>query len=204
MCTFEQLQKANETIKTTDIKGKAYAEVPQRIKAFRMIYPDGFIKTEIISNENGVCVMRAVVGYESEGRERILGTGTAYEKESANYINKTSYIENCETSAVGRAFGMAGFGIDTSVASFEEVQNAIAQQEAMKKKPEAKQTTNEIKEGAMRAFLIEHEIAPDWVCKMYKIKDLNDLTQSQATAITNNIAKFKEEFEKAKASGEWG
>jgi len=203
MCTFEQLQKANETIKTTDIKGKAYAEVPQRIKAFRMIYPDGFIKTEIISNENGVCVMRAIVGYEREGRERILGTGTAYEKESANYINKTSYIENCETSAVGRALGMAGFGIDTSVASFEEVQNAIAQQEAMKKKPEAKQTANEIKEGAMRAFLIEHEIAPDWVCKMYKIKDLNDLTQSQATAITNNIAKFKEEFEKAKASGEW-
>lgn len=204
MCTFEQLQKANETIKTTDIKGKAYAEVPQRIKAFRMIYPDGFIKTEIISNENGVCVMRAVVGYESEGRERILGTGTAYEKESANYINKTSYIENCETSAVGRALGMAGFGIDTSVASFEEVQNAIAQQEAMKKKPEPKQTTNEIKEGAMRTFLIEHEIAPDWICKMYKVKDLNDLKTSQAAAITNNIAKFKEEFEKAKASGEWG
>lgn len=204
MCTFEQLQKANETIKTTDIKGKAYAEVPQRIKAFRMIYPDGFIKTEIISNENGVCVMRAIVGYERESGERILGTGTAYEKESANYINKTSYIENCETSAVGRALGMAGFGIDTSVASFEEVQNAIAQQEAMKKKPEAKQTANEIKEGAMRAFLIEHEIAPDWVCKMYKIKDLNGLTQSQAAAITNNIAKFKEEFEKAKASGEWG
>jgi hypothetical protein len=204
MCTFEQLQKANETIKTTDIKGKAYAEVNQRIKAFRIIYPDGFIRTEIISNENGVCIMKACVGYESEGRERILGTGTAYEKESANYINKTSYIENCETSAVGRALGMAGFGIDTSVASFEEVQNAIAQQEAMKKKTEVKQTTKEIKEGAMRAFLIEHEIAPDWVCKMYKIKDLNDLKDAQAAAITNNIAKFKEEFEKAKASGEWG
>jgi hypothetical protein len=212
MCTFEQLQKANETIKTTDIKGKAYAEVNQRIKAFRIIYPDGFIRTEIISNENGVCIMKACVGYESEGRERILGTGTAYEKEGSSFINDTSYIENCETSAVGRALGMAGIGIDTSVASLEEVQNAIIQQEdikkkqqeAMKKKQEAKQTTNEIKEGAMRAFLIEHEIAPDWVCKMYKIKDLNDLKDAQAAAITNNIAKFKEEFEKAKASGEWG
>lgn len=203
MCTFEQLQKANETIKTTDIKGKAYAEVNQRIKAFRMLYPDGFIKTEIVSNENGVCIMKACVGYESEGREKILGTGTAYEKEGSSFINSTSYIENCETSAVGRALGMAGIGIDTSVASLEEVQNAIIQQEAMKKKPEPKQTTKEIKEGAMRAFLIEHEIAPDWVCKMYKIKDLNDLTHSQAGAITNNIAKFKEEFEKAKASGQW-
>lgn len=58
----------------------------------------------------------------------VLGTGTAYEKEGSTFINKTSYIENCETSAVGRALGMAGFGIDTSIASAEEVQNAIANQ----------------------------------------------------------------------------
>ena len=38
--TFEDIQKANETIKTTDIKGKDYAEVNQRIKAYRMVYPN--------------------------------------------------------------------------------------------------------------------------------------------------------------------
>ena len=61
-----------------------------------------------------------------------MGTGTAYEKENSSFINKTSYIENCETSAVGRALGMAGFGIDTSVASAEEVANAITQQDSEK------------------------------------------------------------------------
>lgn len=122
--TYEELKKANASIKTTNIQNKEYAEVNQRIKAFRMIYPEGFIRTEIVSLENGICIMRAEAG---EG-ERILATGTAYEKEGSTFINKTSYIENCETSAVGRALGMLGIGIDTSVASAEEVGNAIAQQ----------------------------------------------------------------------------
>lgn len=89
--TFENIQKANETIKTTDIKGKEYAEVNQRIKAFRMLYPQGSIETELISNENGICIFKATVKNE-EGK--ILGTGTAYEKENSSFINKTSYIEN--------------------------------------------------------------------------------------------------------------
>lgn len=126
--TYEDIKKANDSIKPTDIKGKDYAEVNQRIKAFRMLYPTGTISTEMLSNENGVCIFKATVGYEEDGNFTILGTGTAYEKEGSSFINKTSYIENCETSAVGRALGMAGLGIDTSVASAEEVQNAIANQ----------------------------------------------------------------------------
>ena len=116
---------ANEQINTTDIKGREYAEVNQRIKAFRMVYPDGTITTELLSNQNGVCIFRAVV---SNNEGKVIGTGTAYEKEDSSFINKTSYIENCETSAVGRALGMCGFGIDVSVASAEEVQNAIQNQ----------------------------------------------------------------------------
>lgn len=130
--TYEDIRKANESIKTTDIKGKEYAEVPQRVKAFRMLYPLGFIRTEMISNEGEpgkrVCVFRACVGVG----EITLGTGTAYESEASSFINKTSYIENCETSAVGRALGFAGLGIDTSIASYEEVQNAIQNQSAGK------------------------------------------------------------------------
>ena len=129
MATYEDIKKANETIKTTDIKGKAYAEVNQRIKAFRMVYPSGAIITEMISNENGVCVFRAEVYSAFYGdHPGLLGVGHAYEKEDSTFINKTSYIENCETSAVGRALGMAGFGIDTSVASYEEVKTAMANQ----------------------------------------------------------------------------
>ena len=132
--SYLDLAIANETIKTTDIKGKDYAEVNQRIKAFRMVYPQGTIETEMVSNENGVCIFRANV-YDDD---ILLGTGTAYEKENSSFINKTSYIENCETSAVGRALGMAGFGIDTSVASAEEVQNAINNQVTISTEDEAR------------------------------------------------------------------
>lgn len=124
LITFSELEKANASIRTTQISGKDYAEVNQRIKAFRMVYPAGTIETQMLSNEGGVCIFRATV----RDGINILATGTAYEKEGSSFINKTSYIENCETSAVGRALGMAGFGIDTSVASAEEVQTAILNQ----------------------------------------------------------------------------
>ena len=140
MYNFEQLQKANASIKTTNVQGKDYAEVNQRIKAFRSLCPGGAILTEMISCENGVCIFKATICDEEM---RVLGTGTAYEKEGSTFINKTSYIENCETSAVGRALGMCGFGIDTSIASAEEVQNAIKHQgnPPQNNQPQGKQLT---------------------------------------------------------------
>ena len=128
--TFDDIQSANSAIRTTDINNKPYAEVNQRIKAFRMLYPTGTISTEIISNADGVVIFKASV---MDDTGKLLGTGTAYEKEMSSFINKTSYIENCETSAVGRALAMCGIGIDMSVASYEEVANAIKQQETKKK-----------------------------------------------------------------------
>ena len=129
---YKKLEEINKMLKTTNIKGKEYAEVNERIKAFWQLCPEGRIETNIYSLENGMCVIKAYV-YENIEDERPRATGTAYEKEGSTFINKTSYIENCETSAVGRALGNAGIGIDTSVASAEEVQNAIIQQDGEKK-----------------------------------------------------------------------
>lgn len=125
---WQSLVKANAAIRTTNIKGKEYAEVNQRVKAFRTLYPEGFITTEILCREGGLCIIKATVGHYADGIGVILATGTAYEKEGSSQINRTSYIENCETSAVGRALGMAGFGIDTSIASADEMNNALLQQ----------------------------------------------------------------------------
>jgi hypothetical protein len=169
MATFEDICKANETIKTTDIKGKAYAEVNQRIKAFRMVYPNGSIATELLSNENGVCVFKASV-FDNE--TLLLGTGHAYEKESSSFINKTSYIENCETSAVGRALAMAGFGIDTSIASAEEVGNAINNQ----------QSKEDVLKGAKaktEVLKILNSKSPEYVKNVldhYGIKEIKEIT----------------------------
>ena len=132
---WESLKQVNEELKTVDIKGKDYVEVNKRVMAFRCLEPNGSITTEIISLENGVVVMKATV---TSGDGKVLGTGFAYEKESSSFINKTSYIENCETSAVGRALGFCGIGVDSSIASAEEVANAIHQQNNLATEQEKK------------------------------------------------------------------
>lgn len=131
------LEKVNEEVKSTTLKndktGKIigdYVEVNQRVLAFRKLYPEGFIMTDMISNENGVCIFKAQIGYYAEdGSINWLSNGYAYEKEGSTFINKTSYIENCETSAVGRALGFLGIGIDANIASKEEVINTVVNQD---------------------------------------------------------------------------
>ena len=65
----------------------------------------------------------------------MVAQGHAHEEKSSSNINKTSYVENCETSAIGRALGILGIGIDTSVATANEVQDAIDKQQAIVDNP---------------------------------------------------------------------
>ena len=159
-------------LKTIDIKGKEYVEVNERIKYFRENYPTGQIITEMLSDFDGVCVFKATISVDGVVR----ATGHAYEKENSTFINKTSYIENCETSAVGRALGIFGIGVDTSIASAEEVLNAINNQKETPKKT-VKATTKQIE--------IIKELVPDTkkITDYYKIKKLEDLTVEQASEI---------------------
>ena len=118
---------ANYKFKTTNIKGKEYVEVNERIKYFRTAeqYKGWSLSTEIVDLNSDSCVIKATIA-DSSGY--ILATGYAQEDKSSSYINKTSYVENCETSAWGRALANLGIGIDTSIASSNEVQIAIAKQ----------------------------------------------------------------------------
>lgn len=180
------IDQANKAIKTTDIKGKFYAEVNQRIKAFRMVYPNGYIENSMIFNEGGVCVFRSEVGTYENGEKRILATGTAYEKENSSFINKTSYIENCETSACGRALGMAGFGIDTSVASAEEVQNAMANQEQKPNKESgAKATPEQVK--ILSEMYTDENL--EKLLKVQGVKKIEDITAVKASEIIAALKK---------------
>ena len=189
MNLWHLMDQANKECKTSPIKDRPYVEVNERIKAFRKVYPDGFIITEMVSNENGVCVFRSEVGFYLESGDcRIIGTGTAYEKEGSTFINKTSYIENAETSAVGRALGMAGFGIDVSVASAEEVANAIANQgEKPKSKPTstAKATPEQIK------ILAEKYTGEnlDKLLKAQGVDKIEDISAAEASSIITQLKK---------------
>lgn len=128
--SYERITEVNKNLRFTNVRGKNYAEVAQRVQAFRDLIPDGYITTTIEKIEGGVVLMKAEAGYyDIEGKPVMLATGYAFERQDASNINKTSFIENCETSAVGRALGFIGLGSEKSIASAEEVKQAIETQE---------------------------------------------------------------------------
>ena len=181
MTKYEDIKKANESLSSLDVKGKEYIQVNERVKAFRMVYPEGTIQTEMLSNDNGVCVFKA----SAYNGDLLLATGHAYEKEGSTFINKTSYIENCETSAIGRCLGMCGFGIDTSIASAEEVQNAINNQE----EDDFKEHNN--LEMALDKLIEQESVDYDKLVEKYKTDDIHKMSVKQIKNAIANIDKFE-------------
>ena len=122
---YQEIANVNAEIKTIDLKGKSYASVAERVTAFRKLFPTGFITTEIVSHDGTTVLMKATAGATTEeGNQIVLGTGFAQEVKGKGMVNGTSYIENCETSAVGRALGMIGIGVTGSICSAEEFDHA--------------------------------------------------------------------------------
>ena len=130
---------SNAKIKTTNIKGKQYAEVHERIKHFRgePNYASLGINTEVLEwdKDKEEIVIRATIYDTRNDIGRILASGIAHERrdDKQSFVNKTSYVENAETSAIGRALACMGIGIEDAYASAFEVANAIAQQDGKKK-----------------------------------------------------------------------
>lgn len=106
------------------IHGKLYESVALRVSKFRSEHTDYSLVTEIISDEDDLVVMKATIA-DPEGR--IRATGYAQEKRGLGNINKTSALENCETSAIGRALACFGY-TGESFASSDEMTAAMAEQ----------------------------------------------------------------------------
>ena len=118
--TYENICKANDLIKTVELKGKQYAKAKERVKAFRYLYPNGSIQTDLIKADKDEILFKAMAYDENLF---LLSTGYARGKS-----NKFFALEDTETSAVGRCLGLLGLGIDTSIASAEEVQDATTKE----------------------------------------------------------------------------
>lgn len=175
---YEEIQKVCGELGTVDIKGKEYVQVNQRVIAFRKLFPEGSIVTDLIEFGGGVCVVKATI-YDDG---KVISTGLAYEKEGSTFINKTSYVENCETSAVGRALGLLGIGIDTSIASADEMQTAIVNQASEKDAP--------ILRSQILALAGNDEMRVNkYVGKLFAGKILTDLTAPQLAALKIDLAK---------------
>lgn len=127
---YKDIEQVNSEIKKTDIKGKQYAEVSERVLAFRKLNPNGKILTEIIDKTENDVTIKATIYDENE---KELATGYASETKKG-LVNSISMLENCETSAIGRALGFCGFGIDNGIASGQDM--AKVEQLKLKNKKE--------------------------------------------------------------------
>lgn len=134
---------SNYKFKTTNIRGKQYVEVNERIKFFRQEekYNLWGIHTDFPLIDSEQCLCKCTI-VDADGD--VIAQGHAHEVRGSSNINKTSYVENCETSAVGRALAMLGIGIDTSIASANEVTEAIAKQEEMVNNPHVQKLSKKL------------------------------------------------------------
>ena len=164
---------ANYQFKTTNIRGKQYVEVNERIKYFRTEprYDGWALETELLSLDENSCVVRASIR-NTEGA--VVAMGLAQEDRSSSMVNKTSYVENAETSAWGRALANLGIGIETSIASAQEVQVAIGKQNlTTSKQPlttevmdKMKVALSEGKEDKVREALSKYETSKEQIAEL--------------------------------------
>lgn len=137
-----------------NIHGKEYLTVSDRIHAMREANPDWRVITHLV-DKGQLVVMSATI---QDGEGKTIATGYAEEERGSSNINRTSALENCETSAVGRALAFAGYQ-GTEIASADEVVNAINQQAAKDAEQRAARCMRVVLECAGSVAAIKQNIA---------------------------------------------
>ena len=140
-----------------DIHGKKYETVARRVKDFWADHPDYSLSTKLM--DRGELVLVKATLRDPTGR--ILATGYAEEDRNASKINKTSAVENCETSAIGRCLGTFGRG-GISIASADELAAAVVQQQESEKLERLRAHNAAVREHiesvvAIKAYLLNDE-----------------------------------------------
>lgn len=114
-----------------------YETVEARLEKFWAKFKDGRVETHLISNDNGQYVFVAHLYRTSAIDELSFSTGWAQETIGQGMVNKTSALENCETSAIGRALANANFATSGKRASRSEMEKVV-RADAPQTKPAAK------------------------------------------------------------------
>lgn len=175
---YKDISKVNEEMPKIDIKGKDYIDVASRVQAFRKLMPNGSIETNIEFLQDGVVTMSATIKDEDG---KILAKDYAQEKENSSFINKTSFIENCSTSATGRALGLLGIGSTQSIASADEVQNAILNQEKFITKTQAQALETSIRNSKISQDQV------DLILTKYDYKTIDEIKKDDYKPIVDEL-----------------
>lgn len=100
-----------------------YEPVEDRLAKFWIDHPFGRVATELVAYSDAEYIVRAAIFRHEEDAEA-AATGYAQEKVGASPVNRVSALENCETSAIGRALANAGYATKGKRPSREEMAKA--------------------------------------------------------------------------------
>lgn len=162
---YEDICHVNSMINMKELKSKKrgtvkeYAVVDEKIKAFRRLFPDGGIDTTILSIKDGVCVAQAKV---TDAGGHVLGSGTASKIQTKD--NSDSYIEACETAAVGRALRFLGIGLENMMQHERPAEDPEVECAKLREKIIAYTVRHKFDEQKIKA-----------ICNRYKVNALSEL-----------------------------
>ena len=165
---------------TVKIHGKEYKTVALRIQEFRDKHPDFTIQTELVEANDVLVVMKATISMGPQ----VIATGYAEEVRTASKINRTSALENAETSAVGRALAFFGLG-GSEIASADEVANAITQQSSQASKED------------MEKLIAHNEAWRNNSGSIYFIKEYIDMDEPKWESVAEAWAEISNEDKQA-------
>jgi hypothetical protein len=148
-------------MKSVNIKGKEYITVNERLIYFRSQpqFKGWRISEELVSLDEKEGLFKVTI-INPDGFE--MAVAHAQEYRDSSYINKTSFVENGFTSALGRALGYLGIGINTAIASADEVQTAV--------KNQVKDERAWLNENQKNAVLKSTKQEAERIIKQYRMK----------------------------------
>ena len=189
---------------SVNIHGKEYITVDERVAEFHKLYPNGMISTKLVEFTDKRVITKTTVIPDVDKPERFF-TGLAYEMVGVGNINKTSSLENCETSSTGRCLGMLNIGLVGSIATADEVDAAIKTQDAIKVTDEQKNKYQELLKH--KCFKGKKKDTNSWWAKIYNQSNPNESATKCLAQMENAIELFEnpkiekqEEIENANAS----
>lgn len=178
-----------------------YEPVEERLARFWKDHPKGRVHTELVNGSHaGESVVIVASIYKIASDEHPAATGHAQETPGSNPVNKTSWIENCETSAIGRALANMGYAPKGARPSREEMAKAAAPRIPSTSPPRAQgKAGSRTKLRASQISLlqaakdatIDDELRHRISRMLTGTESVKDMTDEEADRVTKNLAWFQ-------------
>ena len=184
------MEKKELKKKAIKIKGNEYVLVKDRVVYFNENYPNGMIRTSVRRLDNDIIEIKAAVTPDLENPDRYF-TGHSESVRGGEGADENAALENCETSAVGRALAMMGIGVLDSVASADEMYKAGVTDDS-NGKPKREMKATQAQKNYINTLCAQKGMLPDVFLESRDVEDLEEITKSKASELIDFLTSLED------------